>query len=174
MIMRLVAVWIAFRRRRMKGVGISAAFRIERRLDLDDARPQPLHHCLDDVIAPDAQALGHDLRRQMTVAKMPGNPNQMVRVVATDLRQRLRRRDHLDQSTIVKHQRIAASQRDRVFEVEQKLKSARARHRHPAPVPVVEIEHNGIGRRLAPAVLPADLRSAYHANTLTASPPCRR
>src|SRR5262249_59199654 len=41
--------------------GIGAAFGIERRLDLDHARPQPLHHRLDHVIPADAQALRHDL-----------------------------------------------------------------------------------------------------------------
>ena len=43
--------------------GIGAAFGIERRLDLDDARAETPHHRLDHVIAPDPQALGHDLRR---------------------------------------------------------------------------------------------------------------
>ena len=57
--------------------GIGAALGIERRLDLDDAGAKPLHHRLDDMIAPDAQALWHDLRRQMTVAEMPGDPDQM-------------------------------------------------------------------------------------------------
>ena len=35
--------------------GIGAAFGIERCLDLDHARVEPLHHRLDDVIAPYAQ-----------------------------------------------------------------------------------------------------------------------
>ena len=56
---------------------VRAALGIERRLDLDDARAQPLHHRLDDVIASDAQAFRHDLGRQMAIAEMPGNPDQM-------------------------------------------------------------------------------------------------
>ena len=66
----------------MRGVGrmrmarrIGAAFGIERCLDLDNARAQPLHHRLDDVIPADAQPLAHDLRRQMAVAEMPGDPD---------------------------------------------------------------------------------------------------
>jgi hypothetical protein len=47
----------------LAGVFISPAFRIERCLDLDDPRAQSPHHVLDDVIAADAQALGHDLCR---------------------------------------------------------------------------------------------------------------
>ena len=56
---------------------IGPALGIERRLYLDDARAQPLHHRLDDVIAADAQAFRHDLGRQMTIAEMPGDPDQM-------------------------------------------------------------------------------------------------
>ena len=103
---------------------------------------------------------------------MPGEPNQMLRIGAPDLEQRLRRRDDLDQPTIVEYQGVAAAQRDRVFQIEQKLEPARAGHRHPPPVPVVEIEHDGIGRRLAPAMLSPDLRRADH--MITASRPCRR
>ena len=124
---------------------IGAAFGIERRLDLDDARAQSLHHRLDDVVAANAQALRHDLGRQMAVAEMPGDPDQMQWIGAADLEQRLGGRDNLDQPSVLQHQRIATAQRHRVLQVEQKLKPARARHRHPPPVPVVEIEHDGIG-----------------------------
>jgi hypothetical protein len=102
-------VRIAFTVVRMAGAGIGAAFGIERRLDLDHAGTQPLHHRLDDVIAPDAQALGHDLGRQMAVAEMPGETNQMLRVGALDLNQGLRRRHHLDQAAIFQHQCVAAA-----------------------------------------------------------------
>ena len=144
----------------VRGVGrmrmarrIGAAFGIERRFDLDDPRAQPLHHRLDDVIAADAQALRHDLRRQMAVAEMPGDPDQMMRIGALDLEQRLRRRDHFDQPAVFQHQRVAAAQCDGVFEVEQEFEPARARHRHPPPVPIVEIEHHGIGGGFRPAML---------------------
>src|SRR5882724_1374394 len=173
-IMRRVVVRIALGRMGVAAAGIGAAFGIEWRLDLDHARAEPLHHRLDDVIAPDPQALGHDLRRQMAVAEMPGDPNQMVRVGAFYLEQRLRRRHDFDQTSIVEHQRVATAQRDRVLQIEQKFKSARAGHRHPPPVTAVEVEHDGIGRRYRPAMLPADLRRADHVKRLTVARPCRR
>src|ERR1700731_1786568 len=74
-IMRRAGKRIAFRRMHMVP-GIGAAFGIERRFDLDHARPEPLHHRL--------------------VAEMPGNPDQMLRIVAANFGQRLRRRDDLD------------------------------------------------------------------------------
>src|SRR6185503_4521381 len=68
---------------------ISAALGIERRIDLDDARTQSLHHRLDDVIPSDTQAFWHDLRRQMAVAEMPRDANEMQRIGAADFDQGL-------------------------------------------------------------------------------------
>ena len=95
----------------VRGMGgrIGAAFGIERRLDLDHARTESLHHFLDDVIAPDAQAAGHDLGRQMAIAEVPGDPYQMAGIGAPDLEQRLGRGHHLDQPAVFQHQRIAAA-----------------------------------------------------------------
>ena len=93
---------------------------------------------------------------------MPGDANQMLRVGAPDLGQRLRRGDDFDQSAVLEHQRVAAAQRDRIFKVEQEFKSPRARHRHPPPVAIVEIEHDGVGRRCRPAMLSLDPGGADH------------
>jgi len=90
-------------------VGIGATFGIERRLDLDHARAEPFHHRLDDVIAPDPQGLGHDLGRQMTVAEMPADPDQVMRIGAANFEQRFGCRDHLDQPVVFEHQRVAAA-----------------------------------------------------------------
>jgi hypothetical protein len=53
MIMPGVGLRRAIRRMGMTAAGIGAALGIERRFDLDHARAEPLHHRLDDVIAPD-------------------------------------------------------------------------------------------------------------------------
>src|SRR5437879_4022834 len=108
----------ALRYVRMAAARIGAAFGIERRFDLDYAGTKPFHHRLDDVVAPDTQALGRNLRRQMTVSEMPGEANQMLRIATPDLGQRLWRRDHLDQPAVLEHQRVAAAQHNRVFQVE--------------------------------------------------------
>jgi hypothetical protein len=162
MTMRRVIVRQAFGRVRVAAFGIGAAFGIERRFDLDHARAQSPDHRLDDMVATDAQAARGDLRRQMAVTEMPGDPDQMLRIGAANLDQRLRRRDDLDQPAIVEHQRVAATQHNGVFQIEQEFEPARARHRHAPAMPVVEIKHDGIGRRLIPAMLWADLRGADH------------
>ena len=146
----------------MTGIGVSAAFGIERRLDLDHLRAQPLHHRLDHVVTANAQGFGHELRRQMAVAEMPGDADEMVRIAAADLEQRLGRRHHFHQPAILQHQRIAAAQRDGVLEIEQEFEPARPSHRHPPPVPVVEIEHDGVGCRFCPAMLSQDFGCADH------------
>src|ERR1700722_8436476 len=61
MIVRGVAMRLALGRMCVSAFGIGAAFGIERRLDLDHARAEPLHHRLDDMIAPDTQAACRDL-----------------------------------------------------------------------------------------------------------------
>jgi hypothetical protein len=146
----------------MRRPRIRATLRIERRLDLDDARAQSRHHRLDDVVPADAQSLGHDLRRQMAVAEVPGDANQMQRIGPPDLDQGFCGCDHLDQPVILQHQRVAATQRYRVLQIEQEFQPARPRHRHPPPVPVVEIEHDGIGGGVGPAVLAQDFGRADH------------
>jgi hypothetical protein len=148
MIMRIICVRV---------VGIGAAFGIERRFDLDQARAQPSQHRLDHMIAADAQSPLRDLGRQVPIAEVPGEANQMLQIAPPDFQKRLGCRDHLDQPAIFEHQRVAAAQGDRIFQIEQKFQPMRALHHHPPTVAIVKIEHDAIGRRLAPAMLSANL-----------------
>jgi hypothetical protein len=141
---------------------IGAALGIERSLDLDHPRAQPLHHLLDHVIAPDTQCLPQNLRRQVTIAEMPGNTDQVLRIATADFQQRLGRSDHLDQPAVLEQQCITAAQGGRTLEIEQKFKPSGPGHRHAPAVTIVEIEHDGIGRRFAPAMMRLDLRRADH------------
>jgi len=149
------------------GADIGAAFGIERRLDLDHAGAESLHHLLDDVIAPDPQMLARDLDRQVPVAEVPGKPHHLPGIDAAQLNQRLGRGDDLDQATVLEHQRVTAAQRDGLRQVEQEFEAVRAGHGHAPPVPVVELQHDGIGRRIAPAARGLDRRRAQHAQRLT-------
>ena len=161
MVMVLIVAMI-IHRMAMTAIGIGATLRIEWRLDFDDAGAEALHHGLDHMVAPDPQALRHDLRRQMPIAEMPGEANQMQRVDAADFDQGLGCGDHFDHAAVLEQQGIAAAQRDRVFEIEQEFEPARTHHRHPPPVPVVEIEHDGIGGWFFPAMLRTDFCGADH------------
>jgi hypothetical protein len=129
------------------------------------------------MVAADPQAFWHDLRRQVAVAEMPGDPHQMERIGASDFDQRLGSSDHLDQAAVLQHQCVAAAQRDGVFEIEQEFEPTRAGHRHPPPVPVVEIKHDGVGGGVRPAMLAQNFGRADHFTLLKSSRifrPCRR
>ncbi len=139
---RVMMVGFGERRRR---AGIGAAFRIERRLDLDDAPAEPPNHLGDDVIEPDAQTARGDLGGQMAVAEMPGDSHQMLRIRAADLEQRFGGCDDFDQPSVLQHQGVTAAQRHGLFEVEQKNEPAGPLHGETAPVPVVEPEHDAVG-----------------------------
>ena len=155
----------------MTAAGISAAFGIERRVNDNDSRAESANHVLDHMIAPDAQALADNLRRQMAVAEMPGDPHQMIRIGTADFHQRLGRGNDFDQAPVFQHERIAPAQRDGFFQVQQEFQPARSRHRHTAAMTVVEIEHHRIGGGLGPANLRADLRGADHDVSFCTSPP---
>ena len=99
----------------------------------------------------------------MPVAEMPGDADQMMGIGTLDLKQRLRRRHHLDQPAVLQHQRVAPAKCDGVLKVKQEFQAARTSHGHSAPVTVVEIEHDGVGCRCRPAMLPLDLGRADHA-----------
>ena len=167
--MVVIAVIVMFMAmRRVTAAGIGPALRIERRLDSNDARAEASHHLPDDVIAPDAQPLADDLRRQMAIAEVPGDTHQVMRVGAANFHQRFRRGDHLNQSSVFKHQGVATAERHGFLQIQQELQPARASHRHPPTVPVVETEDHRIGGP-GPTPRRANLRRADHDGVLIAS-----
>lgn len=98
--------------------GISSAFWIERRFDLNHAGAEPLHHGFDHVIITDTKALSNDLGRQMTITEMPGQPHEMRWIGPSNFQQLLRGGHHFDQPAILEHQRIAAAERSRLLKIE--------------------------------------------------------
>ena len=114
---------------------IGPAFRVERRLDLGNMRAKPFQHVGDDMIATDQDTVGEDLRRQMPVAELPGQLNEMLRVPPTNLQQRLGRGDNFDDPSIVQHQPVAMAQQAGFRKVEQERNSIVRRHRHAAAMP---------------------------------------
>lgn len=73
----------------MSRAGICADFRIERGFEPGDLTPEPSHHLGDDVVRANAQALAGDLQRQMPIAEMPGNPQQIDTIGGLDFEDRL-------------------------------------------------------------------------------------
>jgi hypothetical protein len=156
-IMKVVAVMLV-----MAG-DVGAAFRVERRLDLEDTDAKALHHLLDHVIAANPQMSAGNLDRQVSVAEMPGDPHQLPRVGAANLDQRFWRSNNFNQSTIFEHERVTAAQRDGLRQIEQELQPARGGHRKPAAMPIVKLKHDTVRRRVVPCLRCFDRCRSQHA-----------
>src|SRR5271166_185665 len=59
------------------GAGIGAGFRVEGGLQSGDLAAEAGHHFSNHMIGADAQSLAGNLHRQMSVAEVPGNPQQI-------------------------------------------------------------------------------------------------
>ena len=160
MVVVVMRVIMAVARRAALGLGIGAAFGIERRLKRDHAGAQTLDHCLDHRIAADAQRLWHYLGRQMAVAEVPGDAGQGQRVGGSDFRQRFGLGDHLNHAPVLEPQPIAAAQHCRFREVEQEFEPADAGHGDAPAMALVEVEHHRVGRSARPMACGYDFVSA--------------
>ena len=63
---------------------VRAGLGIERCVDLLDMAAETFNHVLDDVVGSDPDPVPEQLHRQMAIAEMPGDPNQMMRIVTPD------------------------------------------------------------------------------------------
>ena len=141
---------------------VSAAFRIERRLERDHARPETRGHRLDHGIAADAQRLRQYLGWQMAVAEVPGDAGHRQRVCGPDLRQRFGLGDHFHQAPVLEPQTVAAAQHCRFREVEQEFEAADSGHGDAPAIARVEVEHDRIRRSARPMAGRDDFVSAQH------------
>ena len=123
---------------------IGATLRIERRLDRHHRGTELTQHVLDHVIAAQTERPAHDLRRQVPIADVPGQPHEVAVRPAPHLDQRLGRRHDLDQATVLERQGVAAAQSHGLGQIEQELEPAHTGHDDATAVPVVEVEHHAV------------------------------
>jgi len=125
---------------------IGAAFWLERSIDDGDGGAKAAHHFFQHRIAGDADAVGKQLGRDVTVAEVPGEAGQMVRVAGDDLGHRLLSRHHRNGAAIVQRQAIAMLQARGFLEIQQKHHIALPAHRDPAAVATVMRQHHAVSR----------------------------
>jgi hypothetical protein len=147
------------------GLRIGAAFGIERRFERDHAGAETFGHGLDDGIAANAQRFPRYFGRQVTVAEMPGDASERERVGGPDLRQRFGRGDHLDHTSVLEPQPVAAAQHRRLDKIEQEFEPADAGHGDASAIALVEVEHHTIRRSARPMAGRDDFVSAQHRYT---------
>ena len=126
----------------MMAASVGAAFRIERRIDVGHLRAQAPHHILDHVITADDEPVAIEHGRQMPVAEMPGNADEVTQVVTADFSEWLRRGNNFDMLPVLQHQRIACTQPMGLFEIEQELEPVVRAHDNAASMAAVEVEHD--------------------------------
>ena len=136
-----VVVTMVLRRR-----DIGAAFRIERRLDGDNARAEALEQGSQGRVAAQADATAEDLHRHMAVAEMPGEPRQRHRIGGARLDQRLGLGHDLDHAPVGEQQAIAHAQGDRLGEIELAAGPLDADHDTALYAAPGRIKNDGIDR----------------------------
>ena len=129
---------------------IGTTFGIERRHDRLNDRADPPKHFLDYVVAPDQNTLGFNRGRAMPVAKMPGDPVQVVHRCASHLYEVLGGCLYGNPAAIVERKTITVAQRRRFFEIEQNRNPVVADKPDSPPMSRLVIEHDcadGVRRR---------------------------
>ena len=80
---------------------VSAAFGLERRLQLYKIRSVSVEYFLDHVIRPNEKNLISNFSRQMPIAQMPGEAYKLIGILMSDFNDRLRSRLDFQPSPIV-------------------------------------------------------------------------
>jgi hypothetical protein len=143
--------------------GIGAALGVERRVEVRCPGAQPPHHVLDHMVAADHQPIAVEHGRQMPVAEVPRDANEVAQIVAADFSERLGRGDDFHLPSILQHQPIPLPQPVGLFEIEQEFKRALGAHDDAPTVPAIEIEADaGDGRHVVTTTVFHDGHSANH------------
>lgn len=120
----------------MSGAGIGTDFRIEGSLEASDSAAEAGHHIGDDVIGANAESLPGDLKRQMPVAQMPGDPQQICPISCLDLENWLWRSAHADKATGIQLEAVPVCQMMCSGEIEEKALAGVGGKPDTAAVPV--------------------------------------
>ena len=99
---------------------IRPSFGVEYRFHLGYLRAQPFQHLADHVIAADQQPVRLDLCRQVTIADLPGQREEVATIPAAHFMKALGLRTHLDYGAIGKEQSVAVTQEAGFGKIEQK------------------------------------------------------
>ena len=99
---------------------VGTAFRVEGAPHRSCPSAELLHHVLDNVIAPDSERCAHELRRQMPVAEMPGDLDEMRRVIGFNLDKVFGLGHHLDDPSVFQLKTIGVAQVNGARLVQQK------------------------------------------------------
>jgi hypothetical protein len=116
--MRMAVVRVSTRR-----LGISAAFRVERRFDRNASAAEQNDQRFQRGLAPQANAIGKKLNRHVPVTEMKRDPCQCRRIRGAHFDQRLGLGHDFDQPAVLELERVSHPQPRRLGEREGKLET---------------------------------------------------
>src|SRR5205809_271881 len=97
---------------------VRAGYGVEGRLQASNPSAEPHYHLGDDVIRPDPKSRSSDLQRQVPIAEVPGNAQQVCRFGSLDFEDRLWGSADPQVSTEVEFKTVAVDQVMRRRQVE--------------------------------------------------------
>lgn len=140
---------------------IGAAHGMERFGYLANRSAKPVEHVPDDMVTQDEDARFLDLRRQMAVAEMPGEFDEMQAVLRCYFVKRLFGGDHLDRLAGLREEKLAMSKLHGLLEVEHDDVVALRVQELAAHVALIMRQQYAIdGRVMLTASVGQDLRGA--------------
>jgi hypothetical protein len=125
---------------------VSAAFRLERRLELYKIRPEAMEHILDHMVGPNSENLVSHFTRHMAISQMPSKAHKLAGILMPDFHNELRGGLNLQPAAIFKLQAISIGHRDRFRKVEKDIFALIRRQWSAAAMARVKIRGHGACR----------------------------
>ena len=123
---------------------IGAMFRRKRFGDIADGGAKAFQHAGNDGIPADEDAFRFDLGRQMPVANVPGELDEMFRGAAPHFHQVFLGGDYLGDAAIFQHQPVAMLKLHGLLEIDEHLIAMLKGQQLASEVTFIGIEHNDV------------------------------
>ncbi len=154
----------------MAAMVISAALGPEGSGHFGDCAALSADHFGKDMVVLNIERVRRDLGGRVTVADMPGHPDQPEHAVGPHFEQRFRRGVHFHEAAVIQAQGVAFVEHRGPLEVEQHLKAALGLENGAAALAVLMIQHDGGGNLVSLDGWLADERGgAQHDGSLQSS-----
>jgi len=151
-------------------VAVRAAFGLKGCAKLHDRRAEAAHHVFDDVIRPNPKRVAADLGRHMTVAEMPRQSHELIRLPVSDVDDRLGRCSNDEPGPVIELHAVSIGDCDRGGQIEKQLVALIGDQADAAPMPMIEIERDRPGCKFlwpftGASMQDRPLRRRRHVNT---------
>jgi hypothetical protein len=121
---------------------VRAAFGLKRSVAFSENCAEAGKHLFDHMVRPDTEGFMSNLRRQMTIAEMPGEADKRARIFMPHLDKRLCGSLNPEPPSVVKLHTISISHGDGLWKIEKDILALIRREPNPAPMARIEIERD--------------------------------